>query len=73
MIKLSSHYQESSEVNQMEHDDQVHALEPYASHGVRDTRNNMDNIHQEGGSQLLLTLTPTESGYTTIFDIGLDI
>ena len=36
--------------------DQVHALEPYASKGQRDTRNSNDNIFNGGGDQLLLNL-----------------
>lgn len=36
--------------------DQVHALEPYASKGQRDTRNSNDNIFMGGGDQLLLNL-----------------
>lgn len=59
--------------------DEVHALEPYASKGYRDTLNEDDNIFQ--GSEGLLTLELTEyvdeeteeAGYTATFDIGLDL
>lgn len=53
--------------------DQVHSQQPYANKGQRDTRNSQDNIYQGGGSQLLLALTQTDEGYTTAFDIGLNM
>ena len=54
--------------------DQVHALEPYASKGQRDTRNSNDNIFSGGGDQLLLNLQgDTSSGYTGSMNIGLDL
>ena len=54
--------------------DQVHALEPYASKGQRDTRNSTDNIFMGGGEQLLLSLEgDTTTGYTGIMNIGLDL
>ncbi len=54
--------------------DQVHALEPYASKGQRDTRNATDNIYNGGGDQLLLNLEgDTTNGYTTTFNVGLDL
>lgn len=54
--------------------DQVHALQPYASKGQRDTRNANDNIFNGGGDQLLLNLQgDTTDGYTTTFNIGLDL
>jgi protocatechuate 3,4-dioxygenase beta subunit len=54
--------------------DQVHAVEPYASKGQRDTRNANDNIFSGGGDQLLLTLQgDTSSGYTGSMNIGLDL
>ncbi len=55
--------------------DLVHAGEPYASKGYRDTLNVNDNIFQ--GSDGLLTLEIAElddgSGYSATFDIGLDV
>ena len=56
--------------------DLVHAQEPYASKGYRDTLNADDNIFQ--GSEGLLTLAVVESededgSYTTTFGIGLDL
>jgi protocatechuate 3,4-dioxygenase beta subunit len=54
--------------------DQVHALEPYASKGQRDTRNSNDNIFSGGGEQLLLNLQgDTTNGYTGLMSIGLDL
>lgn len=54
--------------------DQVHALEPYASKGQRDTRNSNDNIFGGGGDQLLLNLQgDTTSGFTGSMNIGLDL
>lgn len=53
--------------------DEVHEQQPYASKGSRDTRNDDDNIYQNGGAQLLLALSETEEGYATTFDIGMQI
>lgn len=54
--------------------DQVHALEPYASKGQRNTRNSNDNIFQGGGEQLLLNLQGnTTNGFTGSMTIGLDL
>ena len=54
--------------------DQVHALQPYASKGQRDTRNANDNIFKDGGDQLLPNLKgDTTDGYTTTFNAGLDL
>jgi protocatechuate 3,4-dioxygenase beta subunit len=51
--------------------DQVHAEAPYASKGQRDTRNANDGIYNQGGSQLVLNVTETSSGYAATFDIAL--
>jgi hypothetical protein len=51
--------------------DQVHAEQPYASKGQRDTRNASDGIYNQGGSQLVLNVTETSSGYAATFDIAL--
>jgi protocatechuate 3,4-dioxygenase beta subunit len=53
--------------------DQVYTQEPYAQKGVRTMKNEDDNIFQGGGSQLLLTVTPSGNGYTATFDIGLQV
>jgi protocatechuate 3,4-dioxygenase beta subunit len=51
--------------------DQVHAQQPYASKGRRDTRNASDGIYNQGGSQLVLDVAASGSGYTATFDIAL--
>jgi protocatechuate 3,4-dioxygenase beta subunit len=54
--------------------DQVHAQEPYASKGQRDTRNADDDIYNGGGDQLLLNLEGDDtSGYNSTINIGLDL
>ena len=54
--------------------DQVHAQEPYASKGQRDTRNSNDNIFGGGGDQLLLNLQgDNANGFTSAINIGLDL
>lgn len=53
--------------------DQVYTNEPYASKGQRTLLNNGDSIYRNGGSQLLLNVTPTANGYASTFDIGLNI
>jgi protocatechuate 3,4-dioxygenase beta subunit len=50
--------------------DQVHAQEPYASKGQRDTLNNTDNIYND---LLLLAANQSNEGYAATFDIGLDL
>lgn len=53
--------------------DKVFAQAPY-SKGGRRTMNASDGIFRQGkGEQLMLKLTPSGSGYTSTFDIGLDI
>ena len=54
--------------------DQVHTLQPYAQKGQRTLRNDGDGIYATGGDQLLLALTgdPT-SGYSTTFEVGLQL
>lgn len=53
--------------------DRVHAQEPYAGQGQRTVRNDRDGIFRSGGTQLLLPLTQSDSGYTATFNIGLQI
>lgn len=54
--------------------DQVHALDPYANKGQRNTRNENDNIFMGGGDQLLLSLQgDTTKGYSGSMTIGLDL
>jgi hypothetical protein len=53
--------------------DTVHTQEPYASKGQRDLRNDGDGIYQNGGSQLTLQLAQEGDGYSTLFDIGVQL
>jgi protocatechuate 3,4-dioxygenase beta subunit len=53
--------------------DQVHAADPYAAKGQRDTRNANDGIYNQGGSQLVLDVAADGSGgYAATFDIALE-
>lgn len=51
--------------------DQVFQQQPYSQRGPRSTRNAGDGLFRNGGSQLLLNVTPSGSGYAATFDIGL--
>ncbi len=53
--------------------DEVFTQDPYASRGTRDTRNSRDSIYANGGDQLLLSLTKDGDGYTTTFNVGMNI
>ncbi len=53
--------------------DQVYLQEPYVQRGERNPRNTGDNIYNSGGSQLVLNVAPSGTGYTTSFDIGMQI
>ncbi len=54
--------------------DHVHARTPYASKGLRNTRNTSDTIFTRGGEQLLLNLEGDDTnGYITAINIGLDL
>lgn len=50
--------------------DQIHAQQPYASKGYRDTLNVNDRIYSP---ELVLTAVPDGNGYTATFDVGLDL
>lgn len=51
--------------------DRVHALEPYASRGRRDVRNEDDGIYRRGGRELMLAISEGGPGREATFDIGL--
>lgn len=51
--------------------DVVHAQDPYAAKGQRDTRNANDGIFRDGGQLLTLNVTESAGGYAAAFDIGL--
>jgi protocatechuate 3,4-dioxygenase beta subunit len=53
--------------------DEVYSQEPYAQKGQRTSQNTDDNIYNGGGSQLLLNVVPNDTGYTSAFDIGMQI
>jgi protocatechuate 3,4-dioxygenase beta subunit len=53
--------------------DRVFAQAPYAAKGQRDMKNADDGIYREAGSQLVLAVAPANAGYTSTFDIGLDL
>jgi protocatechuate 3,4-dioxygenase beta subunit len=56
--------------------DQIFKQAVYAGKGTRGTRNNNDNIYQQGSSgQLTLQLVKDKEGdgYSAVFDIGLDV
>jgi protocatechuate 3,4-dioxygenase beta subunit len=53
--------------------DRVHAQPPYAARGVRTLRNDGDGIYRQGGSQLMVQLTPDGAGYLGTFDVELDV
>ena len=53
--------------------DQVHAQHPYASKGQRTLLNSGDGIYNQGGSQLVLPVAGTSSGYAATFDIGMQL
>lgn len=55
--------------------DSVFARQPYARRTERRprTRNEDDGIFRRGGSQLILALAETQTGYSARFDVGLDM
>ena len=53
--------------------DRVLAKAPYVGKGQRDTTNVSDGIFGESKGQLMLAVAPDGSGYTTSFDVGLDL
>jgi len=53
---------------------QVYAANaPYNTRGTRDTLNTGDTIYAQGGSQMLLTVSRTASGYSAVFEIGVSV
>ena len=53
--------------------DEIHAGQPYAAHGGRDTLNQRDGIYRQAGDQLVLQPAKSANGYTAAFDIVLDL
>lgn len=52
--------------------DQVYAQEPYSTKGERSLRNAGDGIYNQGGSQLVLDVSQTSTGYAATFAIALE-
>ena len=50
---------------------EVYRQSPYSQRGAPNTSNSRDGIYNSGGSQLLLSLTPSGQGYSATFNIGL--
>jgi protocatechuate 3,4-dioxygenase beta subunit len=53
--------------------DRIHTLSPYAAKGQRNQTNDQDRIFQQGGEELMLQLVEVAEGYTSTFNIGLQI
>ncbi|MEM7333494.1 MAG: intradiol ring-cleavage dioxygenase [Chloroflexota bacterium] len=53
--------------------DDVLSQAPYNARGDRLVRNSQDGIFLDSNNQLLLDVTKTEAGYTTTFDVALDM
>ena len=53
--------------------DTVHAQQPYATRGMRTSRNANDGIFANGGSQLLLEPTQNGNGYAATFHLALQV
>jgi protocatechuate 3,4-dioxygenase beta subunit len=51
----------------------VYTGQPYARKGDGWLRNSRDGIYRNGGSQLLLSPTAEGNGYSTTFDIGMNL
>ncbi|MCO5177329.1 MAG: hypothetical protein M9890_10210 [Thermomicrobiales bacterium] len=53
--------------------DIVHTKEPYAQKGQRTLMNDGDSIFRDGGNQLVLDVTQTDTGYAATYDIGVQL
>ena len=54
--------------------DEVYAFKPYVGNGERGTRNANDGIFGQSGDQITLALVGSpQTGYTTTFEIGVDV
>jgi len=52
--------------------DRVFAAEPYSRTGQRRLRNEGDGLFRSGGRQLLVSPTPSSTGYATTFELALN-
>jgi len=41
--------------------------------GQRTLMNDGDSIFRDGGNQLVLDVTPTDTGYAAVYDIGIQL
>ena len=53
--------------------EKVFTQAPYNQRGQNWTRNEDDGIYRNGGEQMVLDVSETDTGYTTTFDIALDL
>jgi protocatechuate 3,4-dioxygenase beta subunit len=53
--------------------DTIHAQQPYVAKGSRNVRNAADSIYNEGGTQVLIALSKTTTGYAGAFNIALQM
>jgi protocatechuate 3,4-dioxygenase beta subunit len=53
--------------------DEVFKTTPYSSRAARTTKNAQDSIFLGGGDKLILSVTPDGAGYTSSFDLGLNL
>lgn len=53
--------------------DEVFKQAPYAARGEPAVRNREDGIFQQSGGQLMLAVDKVDSGYTSTFDVGLQL
>jgi protocatechuate 3,4-dioxygenase beta subunit len=53
--------------------DQIYTQAPYVTKGPGRLVNRRDRLFQDGGEQLMLAVTKTETGYAGTFDIGLQL
>lgn len=53
--------------------DQVFAQAPYNSRGERTLKNDNDGIYGQSGGQMMLAVSPVDTGYAATFDVTLDL
>jgi len=53
--------------------DKIYTKAPYVTNGLSEMKNAQDGIFQEGGKELVLDLKPSGAGYTTTFNVALDL
>jgi hypothetical protein len=53
--------------------DTINAQQPYAAKRSRNVRNAVDSIYDQGGTQVLMALNKTTTGYAGAFNIALQM